>query len=163
MTADEQIDHIVKLMLEGEWKGARSHRELAAAWGCHPRTVGDRAVAAAAVCHRLGGNVEAMIRAKLAELEHIAEVAMELNRPVVVSVGDGMGSKVELYPAPDVKAAERAIRSYLEVLGAFNHVKKTVELPADEVAKMTPAEKLEAHRKAIAELDAELAEKGGMH
>lgn len=151
MTPDEQVDHIVKMMLEGEWKGPRSRRELAAAWGCHERTVGDRAVSAAAVCRRLGGPVEDMVQAKLAELEHIAEVAMELQRPVVVA------GVVELYPAPDVKAARQAVRDYLEVLGAFNHVKRSVELPPDEVTKMTAAEKIAAHKQAIAELEAEQA------
>ena len=130
MNVDQQIDHIVKLMLEGEWKGSRSHRELADAWGCHPRTVGDRAIAAAAVCRRMGGNVEAMVRAKLAELEHLIEVAMDLQRPVVVD------KQVELYPAPDVKAARAALRDYLEVLGAFNHTKhvEVTEKPMDKMS-----------------------------
>jgi hypothetical protein len=148
MTADEQIDHIVKMMLEGEWKGSRSHRELAAGWGCHPRTVGDRAVAAAAVCRRLGGDVEERVRAKLAELEHIAEVAMGLQRPLVVK------GEVELYPAPDVKAAEKAIHDYLEVLGAFNHTKKTQEVPAEPL----PDEELQAKlEEALAEVKARRA------
>jgi hypothetical protein len=158
MTSDEQIDHIVKLMLEGEWKGARSHRELAAAWGCHPRTVSYRANEAAAVCRRMGGDVESLVRAKLAELEQIADAAMNHKRPIVVA------GLVELHPAPDFKAAAKATRDYLEVLGAFNHVKKTQDVPGDEVGKMTPAEKLEAHRKAVAELEQEIAgTKGDMH
>jgi hypothetical protein len=143
MTSDEQIDHIVKLMLEGEWKGARSHRELAAAWGCHPRTVSYRANEAAAVCRRMGGDVESLVRAKLAELEQIADAAMNHKRPVVV------GREVTLYPAPDFKAAAKATRDYLEVLGAFNHVKKTQEMtatPENEEELWAKIEQLRKHR-----------------
>jgi hypothetical protein len=118
-------------------------------------------VAAAAVCRRLGGPVEDLVRAKLAELEYIAKTAMAMQRPIVVAQGGQNGSVVELYPAPDVKAARQAVRDYLEVLGAFNHTKRTVELAPDEIAKMSREEKLEAHRQAIAELEHE--GKDGMH
>lgn len=155
-SADEQIDHILKLMLEGEWKGAESHRVLAAGWGCHPRTVGDRAVAAAAVLRRIGGPVEDLVKAKLAELEHIKETAMGLQRPVVVD------KQVELYPAPDVKTAAMAVKTYLEVLGAFNHTRKVQVdgIKPGEDAR-TVREKLVA---ALAEVDKQLAaEQKEMH
>lgn len=150
MSRDEKIDHILKMMLEGEWKGCRSHRELAAGWSCHPRTVGDLAQSAADIKRRLAGDAEKMVHAKLAELEHIAEVAMNLQRPVIVN------KQVELYPAPDVKAAEKAVRDYLEVLGAFNHVRKVQEQPAEGYDKLSPAERIAAHKAAIAEEEAAL-------
>jgi hypothetical protein len=119
---DDRIDRIVGMMLNAEWKGCRSHRELAAEWRCHPRTVGDLAMSAAAVCRRLAGaDAGLLIQQKLAELEHIADVAMSMYRP-------------------DVKAAERAVRSYLEVLGAFNHVRRVVEMTPEEVRKKTDGE-----------------------
>lgn len=143
-SADDQIDHIVRMMLEGEWQGGRSHKALAIEWGCHPRTVCDRAIAASAVCRRIGGPVDELVRAKLAELEHIKDVALGLDKP-------------------DVKAAHLAVKTYLEVLGAFNHVKKTQELAPDDVDRMTPAEKLEAHRKVVAELEQQIAGKDKVH
>lgn len=113
MTTDEQIDHIVKLMIEGEWKGAQSHRELAAGWGCHPRTVGDRAVTASAIVKRAGGPLEDWVLLKLAELEHVKETAMRLQKAVVVA------GEVQLFDAPDTKAAAMAIKLQLEARGVF--------------------------------------------
>src|SRR5678815_145627 len=81
LTADEQVDRIVKLMMSGEWKGSQSHRELAAEWACHPRTVYDRAVAASAVVKRLGGEMEAWVLGKLAELDEIKQAAMSQDKP----------------------------------------------------------------------------------
>lgn len=156
MTPDEQIEHIIKLMLEGEWKGSRTSRELAAGWGVHPKTVSIRAMSAAAVIEHSAGDIPKMVRAKLAELEHLIEVAMSLQKHVVVD------DDVRFYPAPDVKVARAAIRDYLEILGAFNHTKKVEVTTGYE--NMTPAEKIAAHEKAIAEEREKLvAEKGEMH
>lgn len=128
LTPDQQIDAIVKMMVQGQWKGSASSRKLAQEWECHPRTVGDRAVAASAVVKRAGGPIEGWILLKMAELEHVKEVAMRLKRPVVVN------KRVRLFNAPDTKAAEKAIRLQLEARGALNHVKKTQEVPADGAA-----------------------------
>lgn len=161
LTPDEQIDAIVRLMVTGEWKGAASCRKLAVEWVCHPRTVGDRAVSASAVVHRVGTPLEEWITAKLAELEQVKEVAMRLKRPVVVSQGGEMGSVVELYPAPDVKAAALAIKLQLEARGVFAHARKGPGLPADEFDKLSAAERVAKLREALAEEEAELAKAGG--
>jgi hypothetical protein len=133
---DEQVDRIVKMMVSGEWKGAQSHKELAKEWGCHPRTVGDRAVAASAVVKRAGGDLEAWIMGKLAELDEIKETAMSQEKP-------------------DCKAAAAAVKLQLEARGVF--VKKTQQVEPDDIDKMSPAEKIQAHEKAIADLRAEQA------
>ncbi len=142
MTPDDQIDHIVRMMLSGDWAGSKSHKELAAGWGCHPRTVGDRAVVASGILKRAGGPLEDWVLGKLSELEHIKTEAMAREPPLV-------------------KTAVDAIRLQMEVRGVF--VKKGAELPGDDVAKMSDAEKLAAHRQAVAELELKVGTNGGIH
>ncbi len=139
LTPDEQIDICVRMMVQGEWGGAKSQKALAAEWDCHPRTVSDRATAASAVVRRAGGPIEDWILGKLAELEHIKSVAMSRDPPLV-------------------KTAVDAIRLQMEVRGVF--VKKTQELPGDEIDKMTAEEKLAAHEAAALELRAQIATNG---
>jgi hypothetical protein len=163
MTADEQIDAIVRMMVQGEWRGSASRRELAEAWGCHPRTVGERAYAASAVIHRAGSPLEDWIREKLAELDEVKNVAMGLKKAVVTKHGDS--SEVEWVEAPDCKAAAMAIKLQLEARGAFNHVKRTQEVPAEPL----PDEELEVKlEEALAAVKARRRESmngkgGGVH
>lgn len=110
LTADEQIDVIVQMMVSREWKGMVSRRELAKKWGCHERTVGDRADQASAFVRRQGGPLDDWVAGKIAELEGIVEEAM------------GSGHE---------QAAVNAIKLMMDAKGALNHVKKTQELPAD--------------------------------
>ncbi len=137
LTADEKIDHIVKMMMGSEWRGAQSHRELAALWGCHPQTVYEMASKASAVLKRIGGPLDGWVQGKLAELDEIKQVAMAQEKP-------------------DCKAAAAAVKLQLEARGVF--VKKHQDVPADEVAKMSREQKLAAHKEAIAELEAQVGE-----
>lgn len=117
MTPATRQDHIIKMMLGGAWKGARSRRSLAKEWGIHERTVGDDAVVASGVLSRRGKPIEELIDAKYAELEHIQKVAMERKRAMAVSDGAENGSHVEYVPDPDCAAAIKAIQQQMELRG----------------------------------------------
>jgi hypothetical protein len=146
---DEHVAEIVDMMLDGRWKGAQSHRELAKKWRHHPHTVANWAIAASAIIRHVG-NAEERVRAKLAELEHQQRIAMQLKKPLKRNDGT-----IEWYNAPDVKAANKAVETYLEVLGAKNHIRRTQEVSADPVPdehlKQQLEEALEAVKARIAE------------
>lgn len=142
MSKDAQVDHILKLMLNGQWKGAQSNQELSAKWKCHPRTVSDRACEASAVLKRLGGPVEAFIERKLAELEALQAMA----------TADG-----------NVRDAVKAIELAAKIRGALvqKHEHKDTTEERKKLASMSPEERIELHKRAIAE--EEEKQKGGMH
>ncbi len=128
----EQEDVIIRLMANGEWRGAASSRELAAKWEVHPRTVGDRAVVASGFLKRTGGDLEGWVMSKLAELEHIAALALAATKPVVV---DGV---IELVKAPDTKAATAAVKLQLELRGQL--VKKVEKIDKGELEGLSQQE-----------------------
>lgn len=117
MTPAARQDHIIKMMLAGQWKGARSRRTLAKEWKIHERTVGDDAVVASGVLSRRGMPIEQLIDAKYAELEYIQRQAMERKKAIVVSDGAENGSHVEYVPDPDCAAAIKAVHTQLEIRG----------------------------------------------
>ncbi len=138
---DEQVDHVVRLMATGQWRGMTTRAELAQQWGCHPRTVGDRAVIASALLKRTGGDLEAWVEGKLAELDQLKAEALMLEKP-------------------DVKAAIQAIRTQLEIRGAIGPAKRAAasDVPA-EYQELTPQQRIEAHRAAIAEEEQRMGER----
>jgi hypothetical protein len=73
MTPAARQDHILRMMLRGEWRGGRSRKELAAEWKLHERTIGDDAMVASGVLARRGKPIEEVIDQKLAELEQIQQ------------------------------------------------------------------------------------------
>lgn len=153
MTADEQIDHIARMMTEGRWKGGRSQRELAKAWGIHPRTVADRALIASGFLARVGTDLERWVLGKLAELEHQQAVAMSLKRPF--KTGEGPKGTVEMLNAPNVEAANRAVELQLRIRGVGLTKGKAPTAEQDENwAKLT-------HQQRVAELERALAEERG--
>lgn len=116
MTPAARQDHIIRMMLSGQWKGARSRRSLAKEWAVHERTVGDDAVVASGVLSRRGKPIEELIDAKYAELEQIQSAAMRHKRAMQVSDGEA-GSHIEYVPDPDFGAAIKAVQTQLEIRG----------------------------------------------
>ena len=129
---DEQVDHIVKMMLRGEWKGGRSRKLLAAEWGIHERTVGDRAVIASGVLSRRGKPIEDLIDQKYAELEQIQAAAMKHKRAVLVSDGKDAGSHVEYVPDPQFTAAVKAVQTQMEIRGVLTKHRPKETQPGTE-------------------------------
>jgi hypothetical protein len=117
VTPAARQDHIIRMMLAGQWKGARSRRSLAKEWSIHERTVGDDAVVASGVLSRRGKPIEELIDAKYAELEHIQKQAMEHKRAVSVSDGES-GSHLEYVADPNFIAAIKAVQTQMELRGA---------------------------------------------
>lgn len=107
-TAEEQVHHVVRMMLNGEWRGGQSRVELADLWGVHERTVGDRAMAASCILAMRGTPIEQLIDDKLAQLDRVADSAMA-----------GMRK--------DHKAAIMAIRLQMEIRGVL-----TKQRPKDD-------------------------------
>ncbi len=146
--AAQQVDTIAKLMATGQWRGMRSRRELAELWGIHERTVGYRAQEASAFLKRVGKPIEQVIMETLDDLEDIQAEALEQG---------------------ELDIARKAVMDRATVRGVVGPAKRTTA-PVDEASKdyatMTPAERIEAHRSAIAEEEARLSEeqrKGGVH
>lgn len=153
LTADEQREYIVRMMLEREWRPGRSHKQLAKDWGIAPRTVAQRALEASRAIHVANGGLQEFICRKMSELDTVIESAMS----VVKLTGDD-GKCVD---APDLKAAIAAIRVQGELMGAIG-ARSSKERPKldDDVKsrykQMSPAEKIAEHEKAIAEEKAKL-------
>jgi hypothetical protein len=124
VTKDEQVDHIVLLMLDLEWHGMKTRRELAAEWGCHERTVGTLAERANAIVARRGKPIEDAIDAKLADLERLQQKAEQ---------------------AGEFKDAIGAIKLYCEIRGVLSKQRGKSEekaLTEDEYAKLPRAERI---------------------
>jgi len=145
MTPAERTDHILRMMLRGEWKGGRSRKELAAEWKLHERTIGDDAMVASGVLARRGKPIEDLIDSKIAELEQIQHQAME--RQGYTIGGDA-------YPNPDLRNAILAIRLIMDIRGATkisrgrnDHKPPPVD---DEYAKLTKAERVARLQEALA-------------
>ena len=127
MTKQAQEDHIIRLMLAGRWFGGRSSEALAKEWGCHPRTVGDRALVASGVIRRRGQPIEEFIDHKLAELEALQAAAMDEVK--WFKVGDELVSR----PAQNVPAAINAIRLQAEIKGALVKKHEHKDVPAEKL------------------------------
>jgi hypothetical protein len=69
VSRNDAIDEIVRMMVEGRWCGGRSAQELAAQWGCHPRTVQDYSTAAGAALDRMGTPLEEFVTEQIARLD----------------------------------------------------------------------------------------------
>lgn len=156
LTIDEQVDCIVRLMATGQWKGMASAKRLASEWQVHPRTVGDRAVVASGFLKRSGGDLEAWVNTKLAELEQIKATAMTLKKAIVVE------GTIVYHASPDVKGAILAVRTQLEIRGQLT---KRVEVtkgepiaPTDD--KRAVAAKLQA---ALDEVNAQIQAEEPVH
>jgi len=147
-TKVEQEDHIIRMMLAGRWYGGRSSEELAKQWGCHPRTVADRALVASGVIRRRGQPIEEFIDQKLNELETLQAAAMDEVK--WFKVGDELVSR----PAQNVPAAINAIRLQAEIKGAL--VKKHEHKNAPESAE--PAELVTRLRAEADRIERELQE-----
>lgn len=142
-TMDQMRERILELMLHREWNPGASHKELAKEWGVAPRTVADRALEASRAI-RLASKkpVEDFVAEAFAELDTLIQEARALGKP---------------------RDAAYCIELKAKMLGAFAPTKVEKTEP-DEVAKMSDAEKLEAHRKAVAELEAKVANgQNGVH
>lgn len=145
ISADEQVDAIVRMMATGSWRGMSSRAELAEQWGCHPRTVGDRAEHASHILKRTGGPLEQYVQEKLAELDNIKDTAMKLMKPIVVA------GALKMHNFPDVKAAIVAIRTQLEIRGALGPAKRAAK--DDEPTKMTDEELLARAKALVSQLE----------
>jgi hypothetical protein len=76
----------------------------------------------------------------------------------------GLADLAEAGDAPAATAIRGLVAEKAKILGEYAPTKTETKDTTDEVAKMSPAEKLEAHRKAIAELEQEMAgSKGEVH
>lgn len=148
MTPDERVDHIVRMMLKGQWKGMASRETLAAEWKCHERTVGYMAERAAAVVARRGQPIEQEIDAALADLEHIKRVALDNERCTV----DKDGGE-HFFASPMLREATEAIKLKLEIRGALfkGRAKEADKSSSDEYAKLTRAERIAKLKEALAE------------
>jgi len=142
MTPAERTDHILKMMLRGEWKGGRSRKELAAEWKLHERTIGDDAMVASGVLARRGKPIEDLIDSKIAELETIQALALEKEHFV---------------------AAIRAIQLQMDIRGVTSTSRPKLDGKPDlpEYEKLSAEQRIAMHKAAIAEEESKL--KGGMH
>jgi hypothetical protein len=155
MTPAARQDHILRMMLRGEWRGGRSRKELAAEWKIHERTVGDDAMVASGVLSRRGTPIEDLIDQKLAELEQIQQMALERK-------GYTIGG--EEYDNPDLKSAILTIRLIMDIRGVTT-VRRGKEEPAPtshaDLEKLSAQERIAMLKSAIAEEEAKL--KGATH
>jgi len=145
LTADEQVDHIVKLMVTREWRAGASHKELASAWGCHPRTVGDRAIIASGILARTGGPLEQWVESKMRALDELETQA----------ASDG-----------NVIAAIKAIQLQMDIRGVTSTRRQKDDKPAehdDEYAKLSKEERIVRLKAALAEEMAVEDGSNGMH
>lgn len=131
-TNEQMREHIAQMMIHGDWHGVTSRKKLADEWGCAERTVGDRALEASRAIG-LNRNIKGWVDEKIQQLEQDAELARSLGKP---------------------RDAAYCIELQAKMLGALAPVKRT-EVPPDEVSKMSREQKIEEHKKAIAELEAE--------
>jgi len=158
MTPAERTDHILKMMLRGEWKGGRSRKELAAEWKLHERTIGDDAMVASGVLARRGKPIEDLIDARMAELESIQSRALEHQRAVVVA------GSVEYVDDPQFVAAIKAIQLQMDIRGVTTTRRpKDAEKTEhdDEYAKLSKEERIVRLKAALAEEEGD--SKGEIH
>lgn len=101
-STDDQVDHIIRMMLRGEWKGMKSRAELSEKWGIHEHTVGLRAQAASTFLRKQGSDIEVEAREALAELDTIKRIAME---------------SVDKDGNPLLREATAAIKLKMDILG----------------------------------------------
>lgn len=139
-TNEEMRAHIAQLMIHGDWHGGTSRKELAEQWGVAERTVGDRALEASRAIG-LNRDIKGWVDEKIQQLEQDAALARSLGKP---------------------RDAAYCIELQAKLLGAMAPVKRQ-EMPADDYDKLTAAERIAKHREAIAEEEAKLGEKDGMH
>lgn len=132
---DDRIDHIVRMMLTGVWKGMKSHVALGEDWGCHPRTVGTMAERAHAIIARRGQPIELEIDQALADLEQIKRLALDNERCTVDKNGEA-----HYYASPMLREATEAITRKLEILGVMAKARGSKEKPhpEDDMSKLTP-------------------------
>ena len=143
MTPSERQDHILRMMLRGEWRGGRSRKELAEEWKLHERTIGDDAMVASGVLARRGKPIEDLIDAKMAELETIQALAL------------ADGSWI---------AALKAIQLQMDIRGVTTTRRPKDDAPRAETAdleKLSAEQRIAMHKAAIAEEEAKL--KGVTH
>jgi len=157
MTDNELREEIVRLMLAKRWYG-HSVDDLAQKHGLKHRHV-NKLFLEASRAISIYGDISGQVAAKVAELDGIVRRALELT--------DAMGND-----KPDLKAAIAAIRVQLEAWGAIGPRRKLVAgdgategVTAEEYAKMSPKERMEAHLAAAAEEQAKIEANGkdGMH
>ncbi len=118
LTADEQREHIVAMILRKEWHPGAAHKELAEKWGCSVRTVSNRALEAMhAVRVGLATTVKDWVAQAFAELDALQEDARKLGKP---------------------RDAAYCIELKGKMLGAF--VTKVQEVPAEPKEAETEAE-----------------------
>ncbi len=164
LTPDEQIDHIVQLMIRREWNPGVTHKALAEEWSIGVRQVSERAKrASVAIAHAYP--VKEWVTEAVAELDSIQAAAMAEVKLVALGRDKETGEMMyEKVPQPNTKAAIAAIEAKGKLLGAFAPT-KTQAVEPDAVANMTPQEKYDAHMKAAEELRAELAkgQQNGVH
>lgn len=158
MTPAERTDHILRMMLRGEWKGGRSRKELAEEWKLHERTIGDDAMVASGVLARRGKPIEELIDARMAELESIQSRALEHKRAVVV------GGELVYVDDPQFIAAIKAIQLQVDIRGVTSTSRKPAAdtRQADaEYDKLSAEQRIAMHKAAIAEEEVKL--KGVTH
>ncbi len=133
LTADEQREHIVGMILRREWHPGASHEALAREWGIGVRTVSQRALEASHAV-RVGSDKDNkdFIAESLAELDSLIAEARQLGKP---------------------RDAAYCIELKAKMRGALAPT-RTQAVEPDHVARMSPKEKREAHLAAIAEIDA---------
>lgn len=141
MTTDQQVDHIIRMMLRGEWKGMKSRAELSAEWGIHEHTVGMRAQAASTFLRKQCTDLEVEAREALAELDNIKRMALEC---------------VDKDGNPLLREATAAIKLKMDILGitSRHRVKERKAEPDDEYAKLSREERI---ARLQAALDEEMA------
>ncbi len=152
MTSDERVDHIIRLMLEGDWHGGSSSKKLAAEWECHPKTVSDLACRASAVLKRSGAPIEQEIAQALAELDSLKALALSYERGFVVK--DGVDSShVEYVSDPQIREAISAVKLRMDILGVTSTKRgKEQTKPAvdDEYDKLTKEQRIAKLKEALA-------------
>lgn len=139
LTADEQREHIVGMVLRREWSPGVSHKQLADEWGLGVRTVSQRALEAMHAV-RVASNTQLrdFVVEALAELDSMQAAAMSEEK--VVCVGKDRDSGVleyERVPQPNVRAAAYCVELKAKMLGAFaatkhDHTHRPIE-PGEDV------------------------------
>lgn len=153
MTPDDQVDCIIRMMLRAEWRGGPSRKALAAEWGVHERTVGDRAIIASGFLARTGKELEAEALEALAELDTIKALALANMKSLVTKDGE-----VIEVPDPKLREATEAIKLKMDIRGITSKSRGR-NLPKDEpvddeYAKLSRVERIEKLKAALAEEEA---------
>jgi len=161
VVTEERVQHIVRLMLKGHWKGMASREKLAEEWGCHERTVGDMAERASSVVACRGKPIEQEIDAALSDLEQIKRMALDNERVIVDKKGDA-----HYFAAPMLHDAIEAIKLKMDIRGVTSTRRPKDAKPAehdDEYAKLSKEERIVRLKAALAEEMAVEDGSNGMH